>query len=255
LKRFFFLVRVVLAGGAFLSFGLGSLLFAALLFPLARWRLRRRSPLDRAAACQRLVQRSFALLFDYMSLCRLIRFDPRRADARTPGPRFVIVANHPTLVDVGALSAVFGRMTCVAKTPLFRAPIVGEVVRGCGYLDGGNGDAFAGASVVAQALDRLAGDMPVAVFPEGTRSPPDGLHPFKRGAFEIACRAKVPVLPILIRCEPSALGKGRPWYDIPRRAAVFTLTPLSVMNPDDFEGNAARMASASEAAFRQQLNL
>jgi 1-acyl-sn-glycerol-3-phosphate acyltransferase len=255
LKRLTLIGRVVLAGLAFLSFGLGALVLAALVLPLARWRHRGAGAIDRAVACQRGVQRSFALLFDYMRACGLLRFDPRRADARTPGPSFVIVANHPTLVDVAALSAVFGRMTCVAKTPVFRAPFVGGIVRSCAYLDGGSGDAFAGARVVTQALDRLASDMPVAVFPEGTRSPPAGLHPFKRGAFEIACRANVPVLPILIRCEPAALGKGRAWYDIPPRTAVFSLTPLTVMHPDEFEGNAARMASASEATFRERLNL
>ena len=197
----------------------------------------------------------FILLHDYMRLCGLLHFDPRKVEGRAPGARFVIIANHPTLVDVTALASVYGRMTCIAKTPIFRAPVVGAIARSCAYLDGGGGDVFAGASVVTQALERLAADMPVAIFPEGTRSPLGGLHPFKRGAFEIACRANVPVLPVLIRCEPAALGKGRPWYDIPPRAATFSLTPLPLMRPDEFKGNAASMAAAAEAMFRQELNL
>jgi 1-acyl-sn-glycerol-3-phosphate acyltransferase len=254
-RRAYLLGRVILAGLAFLGFGLGGVPLALLILPLVRWRHRRATPAARAAACQRWVQRSFTLLHDYMRICGLLHFDPRRADARAPGPRFVIVANHPTLVDVTALASVYGRMICVAKTPIFRAPVIGAIVRACGYIDGGSGDVLAGAAVVTQALERLSADIPVAIFPEGTRSPPAGLHPFKRGAFEIACRAGVPVLPIFVRCEPAALGKGRPWYDIPPRTAAFSLTPLPVMHPDQFGGSAARMASAAEAAFRQQLNL
>jgi 1-acyl-sn-glycerol-3-phosphate acyltransferase len=248
------LARVGLAGLAFVGFGLGAVLLTWIVLPLTRARHRRAPTFERAAACQRWVQRSFVMLFDYMRACGLLRFDPRGVDARTPGPRFVLVANHPTLVDVAALSAVFGRMTCIAKTPIFRAPVVGALVRACAYLDGGGGDAFAGAGVVGQALERLAADMPVAVFPEGTRSPAGaGLHPFKRGAFEIACRARVPLLPVVIRCAPAALGKGRAWYDIPSETAVFTVTPLPAMHPDEFGGDAARMASAAEAMFRREL--
>jgi 1-acyl-sn-glycerol-3-phosphate acyltransferase len=254
-RRLYLLGRVGLAGIAFVSFGIGAVLLAWVVLPLARWRSRRAPPMERAAACQRPVRRAFAALFAFMRACGLLSFEPRRADARVPGARFVLVANHPTLVDVAALSATFGRMTCIAKTPVFRAPLVGAIVRSCAYLDGGGDDVFAGASVVGQALERLAADMPVAVFPEGTRSPDGGrdLHPFKRGAFEIACRANVPVLPILIRCEPPALGKGRPWYDIPSKTAALTLTTLPAMHPEEFGGDAARMTSAAEAMFRREL--
>jgi len=254
-RRLWLLVRVGLAGLAFLSFWIGGLGLVLLAFPWARWRHRRAGPLERAAACQRWVQRAFRALHDYMRACGLLHFQPRAVDPRTPGRRFVLVANHPTLVDVVALSAVYGRLTCAAKAPLFRTPVVGQILRACGYLDGGDGDAFAGAAVVSQALDRLAGEMPVLVFPEGTRSPVGGLHTFKRGAFEIACRADAPVLPVLIRCEPSALGKGRPWYDIPSSTAYFTVTPLAEMNPRDFDRDASRMAAQCEAMYRRRLGL
>lgn len=248
-------IRAGFSGIAFLSFGLGGLLLGVALLPLVRWRLRREPPFERAAACQRLVQRAFVFFHDYMRLATLINYQPRTVDTRTPGSRFVLIANHPTLVDVTALAAAFGRMTCIAKTPIFKSPLVGALVRACGYIDGGSGDIVAGAAVIPQALDRLAADMPVAIFPEGTRSPRDGLNRFRRGAFEIACRANVPVLPILIRCDPPALGKGRPWYDVPPRSSDFTLTPLPVMHPADFGGNAADMANAAEALYRKHLNL
>ena len=255
LRRLWLLVRVGLAGLAFLGFWVGGILLVAIALPLTRLRHLRAPALERAAACQRWVQLSFTFLHDYMRWCGLLHFQPRTVDRATPGPRFVMVANHPTLVDVAALAAVYGRLTCAAKSVLFRSPVVGHVLRWSAYLDGGDGGPFSGASVVQQALDRLRGDMPVLVFPEGTRSPLDGLHPFKRGAFEIACRADVPIFPILIRCNPAALGKGRPWYDIPSRTAMFTVTPLPPMNPRDFDHDAPKMAARCEALFRRQLGL
>jgi 1-acyl-sn-glycerol-3-phosphate acyltransferase len=143
----------------------------------------------------------------------------------------------------------------VAKKPLFRLPLIGPILQACGYIDGGGGDPFSGGMVVGQGIQRVEARMPVLIFPEGTRSAEGGLHPFKRGAFEIACRASVPVLPVLIRCEPPALGKGRPWYDIPRQTARFTVTPLPALLPDDFGRDPAVMAEACENGYRSALGL
>jgi len=255
LRRLFLFLRVILAGAAFLGAWIGALLLAAIFFPLTRLRYLRAPAVERAAACQRWMQRAFVLLFDYMRLCGLVHFNPRGVDASTPAPAFVMVANHPTLVDQAALSALFGRLVCVAKPLLFRAPIIGQVLRACVYLEGGDREGLAGVAVVNQALDRLAQSMPMLVFPEGTRSPAGGLRPFRRGAFEIACRANVPLVPVLIRCEPAALGKGTPWYDIPPRTAVFTVTRLPAMSPAAFGGDASSMAAACEAIYRRHLGL
>ena len=194
-------------------------------------------------------------LHDYMRWCGLIEFDPRLVPATTPGQGFVIVANHPTLVDVCAVAGIYGRLTCVAKTSLFRSPIIGLILRACDYIDGGAGDPFSGGLVVRQGIDRVTDGMPVLIFPEGTRSPEGELRAFKRGAFEIACRANVPVLPLLITCDPPALGKGRPWYDIPRRTARFTVTPLAPLAPVDFGRDPTTMSRACEGLLRRRLGL
>jgi 1-acyl-sn-glycerol-3-phosphate acyltransferase len=254
-RRLYLLGRVGLAGLAFLGFPLGATLIAVAVLPFVKWRHRAQPRFERAAACQRWARRGFVFLLDYMRWCGLFHFDPRTIVGAAPGRPVVIVANHPTLVDVAALVGVFGRLTCVAKTLLFKSPVVGSILRSCAHLDGGDGGPLAGALVVPQALERLREGMPVLVFPEGTRSPPDGLHPFKRGAFEIACRANVDVLPVLLRCDPPALGKGRPWYDIPPTTAFLTVTPLPLMRPSEFAGDAARMAAICEATCRRHLGL
>jgi 1-acyl-sn-glycerol-3-phosphate acyltransferase len=247
--------RGFLSGTAFLGAWIGSIVLSTILFPLSRLRHRRRPAVERAAACQRWLQRAFVLLFDYMRLCTLIRFNPRRLDTSLPGPRFVMVANHPTLVDQCALSATFGRIICVAKPLLFRVPFVGRILRACNYLEGGESEGLAGGMVVNQALERIAQSMPLLVFPEGTRSPVGGLRRFRRGPFEIACRANAPVVPILIRCEPLVLAKGMPWYDVGLRTAILTVTRLPVMHPAAFGGDAGAMTAACEATFRRHLGL
>jgi 1-acyl-sn-glycerol-3-phosphate acyltransferase len=254
-RRLFQFVRIALAGSAFLGSWIGAAILAVIVFPLSRLRHRREPAIEQAAACQGWMRRAFVLVFDYMRVCGLVHFNPRGVDTSTPGPRFVMVANHPTLIDVAALAAVFGRIVCVAKPLLFRVPFLGQILRACVYLEGGETEGLAAGMVVKQALDRLRRGMPMLVFPEGTRSPAGGLRPFRRGAFEIACRANVPVVPILIRCEPPMLGKGTPWYDVPSQTAVLTVTRLPPMYPAAFGGNAGAMTEACEEIFRQHLGL
>ena len=55
------------------------------------------------------------------------------------------------------------------------------------------------------------------MFPEGTRSPPQGLWPFRRGAAHVALRSGVDLELVTIRCDPPALMKGQPWWDVPDR--------------------------------------
>ena len=255
LRRLWQITRAVRSGTSFLGAWIGAIVMATVLFPLSRLRHRHEPAIERAAACQRWLQRAFVMLFDYMRLCGLIDFNPRTVDTSTPGPRFVMVANHPTLVDQCALSAMFGRIICVAKPLLFRVPFVGRILRGCNYLEGGESEGLAGGLVVNQALERIAQSMPLLVFPEGTRSPARGLRKFRRGPFEIACRANVPVVPILIRCEPLVLAKGMPWYDVGLRRAILTVTRLPVMDPAAFGGDAGTLTAACEATFRRHLGL
>ena len=61
------------------------------------------------------------------------------------------------------------------------------------------------------------------VFPEGTRSPAYGLRTFKRGAAQIALRTGVPIVLVVITCDPPTLMKGQPWYKIPERPLRFKL--------------------------------
>jgi 1-acyl-sn-glycerol-3-phosphate acyltransferase len=77
--------------------------------------------------------------------------------------------------------------------------------------------------VVAALEARLAEGFPVLVFPEGTRSPYEGLRRFRRGAFEVARKSSVPLVPLFLRCAPPALGKGVPVWRHPRACPVLTV--------------------------------
>jgi 1-acyl-sn-glycerol-3-phosphate acyltransferase len=124
----------------------------------------------------------------------------------------------------------------VVKSSLVDSPLVGRLLRACGHVAAGDGSLMAGVGVLDAVRERLQEGFPVLVFPEGTRSPLGGMHRFRRGAFEIAQRAGVPVVPLFLRCDPPALGKGTPVWRHPRRCPTLTVqveptVDLSEMTP------------------------
>ncbi len=71
--------------------------------------------------------------------------------------------------------------------------------------------------MVERASQALREGENVIVFPEGTRTTPGQPLYFHRGAASIAVRAATVVTPVFIRCVPTTLAKGMPWYRIPDR--------------------------------------
>jgi 1-acyl-sn-glycerol-3-phosphate acyltransferase len=224
-------LRVALAAGAFLGFGLGGALLSWIVLPLAS--LDRDRP-RRQRRCRRLVQATFVLFHDYMRVCGLVAYDPRRVPRELPDGPWVLVTNHPTLVDVTALLAAYGELCVVAKGSLFRNPLIGPLLRLCGHIDGGQSGFGTPAHVLDQAIARLRQGQRVLMFPEGTRSPHAGLSRFRAGAFNAAFAAQVPIVPAAIGAHPPGLKKGQPWYAIPTTAIVWTVDVLEPLASSAF---------------------
>lgn len=231
------------AGACFLVFWLCSLVLSWIVLPLACLPLRRRPPLDRVHRCQDIVGRGFRLFIASMRVVRLLVFQPRQVRFELPERPFLMIANHPTLIDVTAVMAVHPRICCVVKTELFKSPLVGRLLRSSGHVEGGGTGSMEGAATMQQALERLDRGQPVLIFPEGTRSPAFGLRPFKPGVFEISLRARVPVVPILITCNPPFLLKRQRWYALPKKTVEYDITQLPTEHVGTF-GSTSRAAAA-----------
>lgn len=124
-----------------------------------------------------------------------------------PGVAYVMVANHQSLLDILVLFRLFRHFKWVSKIENFRVPAVGWNMSLNGYIKLRRGD--------KQSIDRMmdacertlrAGNS-IMMFPEGTRSVDGKLKAFKHGAFTLAQRVGVPLLPIVIDGTSEALPK------------------------------------------------
>jgi 1-acyl-sn-glycerol-3-phosphate acyltransferase len=240
--------RIFFTGTAFVVFWLGGAFLAWVIFPLIRLR-HRRHPTVAVRRCRLLLNLSLRLHAGYMRFFRLIAFDSRSVERQVPRGGFVMVANHPSLIDAVLLLSTFPTLYCVVKGSVMRSPFVGSMLRYCNHIDAGDGDPVSGANVVQGAIERLQSGDPVLIFPEGTRSPENGVAPFKRGAFAIAQAAGVPVVPIRIDCHPRGLKRGQKWYQVPDGTMHYRFRLFPPRLPAEYAGDAAAMARDVRSLF------
>ena len=234
-RRVVYLWRTIRTGVGFAVFGVGALALALGVFPLMRW-----LPGDHERRAQRLVHLAFRVWIRFVTGLGVFRVRWQGKERLPSHGPAVIVANHPTLIDVVLVIAGLPQADCVVKGAAWRNPFLRWVVAGAGYIrnDGG-------AALIESCVDRVRQGRCLVLFPEGTRSPARSLAPLRRGAAHVALRAGAPLVPVTITCEPPTLLKGQPWYRVPDRTFEITIAVAEPIWPQTLRDSVASEALAA----------
>lgn len=229
----------------FFVFGAGGMLFGVTVFPLACLSTRDARVSRRRA--QWIVQHWFRFFANLMRVVGVISWEIHGAEKlRVPGR--MIIANHPTLIDVVLLIAYIPQVDCIVKDALLRNPFTCLPLRWAGYI--GNSTP---AQLVADCSATLKAGRSLMIFPEGTRSRPGQPLQAPHGAARVALEAGAPVLPVTIRCEPLMLDKGRPWHDVPARPGHFRIVVGEPSPVDHYLRDAPSLTIAARRLTRDWL--
>lgn len=123
----------------------------------------------------------------------------------------MIVANHPTLLDVVLLMRLVPRSQCIVKGALWDSPYLGCLVRGTGYIR----NDLEPESLLEACRESLARGDSLIIFPEGTRTTPGEPPRFRRGFANIATMLEADIQLVTLTCTPLTLVKGESWWIIP----------------------------------------
>ena len=203
------------------------------------------APFDRgryvAGRSFRLIGKTAALLNPYW------RFRTGGVIVRDPRRPYVAVSNHESYADIFLLCFLPWEMKWLAKQTIFNIPVMGWMMRMAGdvALVRGNRDSAVGA--LAKCRDRLAANVSVMIFPEGTRSPRADMLPFKDGAFALAIESGAPVLPIAIAGTRHAMAKGS--FQVQRATAA-----CQVLEPVETAGMTLADMPALKARVRELID-
>ncbi|WP_296660972.1 1-acyl-sn-glycerol-3-phosphate acyltransferase [Paraburkholderia sp.] len=244
----------LIATGVSLSFFMlcGSVFSLALIALGALWPHTR----SRQRAVTFVIHHFFRMLVAVLQRIGVMKLEVEGAARLRAGSPSIVIANHPTYLDVMVLLSLTPKACCVVKHSHWRNPCFWGIVRGAGYLS--NADPV---ELVESSARRLAAGYTLIVFPEGTRSPGAGrLHAFSRGFAYIALQSCSPIQPVLIDCDPPVLTKTLRWYHVPPRAFRMRIDVLEPIAADCLSADrmpqslAARsVAQAMQAHITQRL--
>ncbi len=171
-----------------------SMLSLVLFIPLALLAL----PVDRRQRVHDLCSRLWARGILALVGARLVVHGAQHVSREE---RYIIVANHQSLLDAAVMVAALQPLTpvrMVARASAFRIPLLGWGMRLFGHISVDPRSIRASLPGLRQAQEGVARRWSTVFFPEGTRSPDGSLRPFHNSAFHIASRAGVRVLPVTV---------------------------------------------------------
>ncbi len=142
---------------------------------------------------------------------------------------YLLCANHQSMLDVLALHALGVDFKWVLHARFGRIPGFAAWIRSSGYVSVDPADPISARHMLDEVVDWLDRGVPVALFPEGTRSRDGEVAPMKRGPFRAALRSRCPVVPVAVDGTLEILPRGRwtapsppPW-----RIRVQVLRPIT----------------------------
>jgi len=159
---------------------------------------------------------------------------PLRVQGRDNLPQgpCIYVANHASYIDSPALRAVLpGPFVFVGKRELHTHPVSRLMVKRLGgeYVE--RADHRQGLADLERTEKRARGGESVLFFAEGTFTSAEGLRPFRIGAFMVAVRAGLPVVPIALRGTRSIL-RGHSYRPLPGRIDIDIGPPIHPTGDD-----------------------
>ncbi len=137
----------------------------------------------------------------------------------------VYAVNHASALDIPVLYVNLPFQFRIAfKKELLAYPVIGWHLKRSGQICIDQQNPSRSISSIRQALKGLKDGLPLVIFPEGGRTPDGEIKPFLPGAFFLAIKAQVDIVPVAlvgtyellpmdtyhIKCQPLEMRVGEP---------------------------------------------
>jgi 1-acyl-sn-glycerol-3-phosphate acyltransferase len=216
---------------SFLVFGFGALNIITFFFPLMRLVLHPRSRFQKYA--RRLVSLIFRIFVGFMQLLGVAKLETDERSRYRELSGKIVVANHPSLLDVVMLISLIPNADCITRSSLSKT-IVSGAIRQL-YIPNG--------TIFEKLLDNCKASLEqgncIIIFPEGTRTPRSGMGVYKKGAARVSLNSLCGVVPVHIGGNDKfGLGKHDPWTGFnPRERYIYKLSMGKELSPGDYNNS------------------
>lgn len=164
------------------------------------------APFDRKGSAFHTLCRPWA-----RTILRICRVKVRAEGLENIQPRttYVYVSNHASMFDIPAVMVgIHSDIRIVYKKELAYVPIWGWALAAGPFISIDRFSAKDAMRSLEKASEKMKHGVSVLLFAEGTRTRTGKLQPFKRGAFTLAAKAGIPIVPLTINNSFKIMPKG-----------------------------------------------
>jgi len=197
--------RIIAKFCSFGLFGLGSVLISVIAFPIMKVLFP--NPKRFRKAGHRFISMMFRFFVGFMTVigCSYLTTPDKKKFRSLKS--CVVVANHPSLLDVVMLISLIPNADCIVNAYLGEKNILHIIVRQL-YIP----TSLTHEEIMTKCAESLHDGSCLIIFPEGTRSLSGGQHPYKKGAARIALTSGCPIVPVYMGGnDKRGLRKHDPW--------------------------------------------
>lgn len=217
-------------------FGTGGFIIGIIILPIMKIFLHPQKKFKKYARKFISLSFRFFILLMKLSGCMKVRIDDIKKYQSLTSK--IVVANHPSLLDVVYLIALIPNADCIVRGGLSKG-IFSRIIKNLYLVNTMGLD-----EMYILAKQSLADGNNLIIFPEGTRTPRHGVNKFKRGAAHIAYETDTDIQPVYIGGNDKyGLGKHDAFFSYNRTEKYFydikMLPAIQIKDFKEYEGQIA----------------
>ena len=219
-------LRSILAIFCFTLFGAGAGVISFIIFPFISLT---KQEAKQKEAYSEVIRKSWSFFSWIMSVTGVLKIHTADKEKFQNLSGKIVVANHPTFIDVVILISMIPKSTCLAKKETLSNPLFRNIVKSIYIINDIDPDKL------KQETERyLKEGFNIIIFPSGTRTKPGEDFKIHKGPAAIALNSGAEILPVKIKTDYPFLQKGQLFCDLGERVINYTVETGEIINPADF---------------------
>ena len=218
-------IRALIVLLEMIIFAIGGLFIGVFIIPISTLKYK---GLEHRKFCANVVHKSWK--FFSKLICKLGTIKTNTNGDFTNITNSVIVANHPSLIDIVLLIGLIPNCLCLAKKELLKNPIMHNIVKYLYIINDVDLDEFQN-----ETKEALENGFNIVIFPTGTRTLPDEELKIHKGSAQIAINANVDIIPITIKADYPILIKNHFPLDVNNKTITFEITKKDNIKISDYK--------------------
>ncbi len=224
-------IRSAVVLSYFVIFGIGAGVISFMLFPLVQIFVKKE---NRKLYYSNIIHYSWKFFYRMFEVTKMIKVNVEDKEKITNLSGQIVVASHPSLIDIIILVGLIPKSICLAKQSLTKNFLLKNILTNIYITNDVDIEEFK-----KNAIDALNQGYNVIIFPTGTRHKPNEELKVHKGAAMLAIAAQKPVVPISIKCSYGFLQAGQPIYECGSKIVMYNIKLMPEIDTMELQKDAS----------------